>query len=96
MQTALVFETEKQLSEYGDKLSDGVKQPINDALHELKETHKNQDVAAIDVAMEKLNTAGRMPPEIYAAQQNAGADAGADADAGAGSGDTWVATPLMM
>lgn len=85
---SLVFETEKQLSEYGDKLSDGVKQPINDALHELKEAHKNQDVAAIDVAMEKLNTAWQnASQEIYAAQQNAGADAGADADAGAGSGD---------
>lgn len=81
---SLVFETEKQLSEYGDKLSDGVKQPINDALHELKEAHKNQDVAAIDVAMEKLNTAWQnASQEIYAAQQNAGADA----DAGAGSGD---------
>ncbi|HPR29366.1 MAG TPA: molecular chaperone DnaK, partial [Chitinophagales bacterium] len=85
---SLVFETEKQLSEYGDKLSDGVKQPINDALHELKEAHKNQDVAAIDMAMEKLNTAWQnASQEIYAAQQNAGADAGADADAGAGSGD---------
>ena len=85
---SLVFETEKQLSEYGDKLSDGVKQPINDALHELKEAHKNQDVAAIDVAMEKLNTAWQnASQEIYAAQQNAGPDAGADADAGAGSGD---------
>lgn len=81
---SLVFETEKQLSEYGDKLSDGVKQPINDALHELKEAHKNQDVAAIDMAMEKLNTAWQnASQEIYAAQQNAGADA----DAGAGSGD---------
>ncbi len=82
---SLVFETEKQLSEYGDKLSDGVKQPINDALHELKEAHKNQDVAAIDMAMEKLNTAWQnASQEIYAAQQNAGPDAGADADAGSG------------
>ncbi|MEZ5050832.1 MAG: molecular chaperone DnaK [Chitinophagales bacterium] len=83
---SLVFETEKQLSEYGDKLSDGVKQPINDALNELKEAHKNQDIAAIDAAMEKLNTAWQnASQEIYAAQQNAGPEAGADP--GAGSGD---------
>jgi molecular chaperone DnaK len=37
----MIFETEKQLNEFGDKLSDGAKQPIQDALNELREAHKN-------------------------------------------------------
>jgi molecular chaperone DnaK len=66
----LVFETEKQMTEYGDKLSDAVKKPIEDALTELKEAHKNQDIPAIDAAMEKLNQAWQnASQEIYAAQQ---------------------------
>lgn len=68
----MIFETEKQLSEFGDKLSDAVKQPIQDALNELREAHKAQDVAACDAATEKLNTAwNNASQEMYAAQQNA-------------------------
>jgi molecular chaperone DnaK len=68
----MIFETEKQLSEFGDKLSEAVKQPIQDALNELREAHKAQDVAACDAATEKLNTAwNNASQEMYAAQQNA-------------------------
>jgi molecular chaperone DnaK len=72
---SLIFETEKQLTEFGDKLSDGVKQPITDALDRLKEAHKNQDLTAVEAAMEQLNTAWQnASQEIYNAQQQAGAD----------------------
>ncbi|MBK9506739.1 MAG: molecular chaperone DnaK [Bacteroidetes bacterium] len=76
----MIFETEKQLNEFGDKLSDGAKQPIQDALNELREAHKSQDIAACDAATEKLNTAwNNASQEMYAAQQQAQPDAGAGA-----------------
>ena len=78
---AMIFETEKQLNEFGAKLSDGNKKPIEEALEELRNAHKAQDVAACDAALEKLNAAwNNASQEIYAAQQNAQAnpDAGAD------------------
>ncbi len=66
----MIFETEKQLAEFGDKLSDATKQPIQDALNELREAHKAQDVSACDAAIEKLNTAwNNASQEMYAAQQ---------------------------
>ncbi len=87
----LVFETEKQLAEYGDKLSDGIKQPIEEALNSLKEAHKNEDLSAIDTAMEQLNQAWQnASQEMYAAQQSAEADpnaAGGTADNEASTDD---------
>ncbi len=66
----MIFETEKQLSEFGDKLSDATKQPIQDALNELREAHKAQDATACDAAIEKLNAAwNNASQEMYAAQQ---------------------------
>ncbi|OYT10836.1 MAG: molecular chaperone DnaK [Bacteroidetes bacterium 4572_112] len=77
---ALVFQTEKQLKEYGDKLSDDKKAPIEEALASLKEVHKNQDVDGIDREMEKLNEAWKAASdEMYKATQEAGAQPGADA-----------------
>jgi molecular chaperone DnaK len=52
----LIFQTEKQLKEFGDKLPADKKGPIEEALTKLKEAHKNQDVAAIDAATTELNT----------------------------------------
>jgi len=52
---SLIFNTEKQLKEFGDKLPADKKQPIEDALAKLKDAHKAQDLAAIDVATEELN-----------------------------------------
>ena len=84
----LVFETEKQLAEYGDKLSDGIKQPIKDALNSLKEAHKNEDLAGIDTAMEQLNQAWQnASQEMYAAQQSAEAEPNAAADTEASTDD---------
>ena len=52
---ALIFQTEKQLKEYGDKLPADKKSEIEGALESLRKAHKSQDVAAIDSAMEQLN-----------------------------------------
>ncbi|MEK6478715.1 molecular chaperone DnaK [Catalinimonas sp. 4WD22] len=95
---SLIFQTEKQLKEFGDKLSEGNKKPIEEALAELKEAHSKQDLDAIDAAMNKLNSAWQnASQEMY---QAAGADqagaaggpegaqpGGGDANAGSADGD---------
>jgi molecular chaperone DnaK len=53
---ATIFQTEKQLKEFGDKLPADKKGPIEDALNKLKEAHKAEDLDAIDAAMNELNT----------------------------------------
>ncbi len=78
---SLIFQTEKQVKEYGDKLSDGNKTAIDGALTKLKEAHAAQDIAGIDAGMEALNNAWQAASqEIYSAQQAAG---GAEAAQGA-------------
>ncbi len=80
----LVFSTEKQLKEYGDKIPADKKEAIETAVADLKEAHKAQDIAKIDAASETLNTAWQAASQdIYAAQQAAGGAEGATADAGA-------------
>lgn len=75
---SLIFQTEKQLKDYGDKISADKKAPIETALNKLKEAHKLQDIAAIDTAMTEMNTAWTAASEeIYKAQQAAGGTAGA-------------------
>jgi molecular chaperone DnaK len=84
----LIFQTDKQLKEYGDKLSDGNKANINSALEGLKSAHTAQDIAGIDGAMENLNKAWEAASqEIYNATQGAGTNPGATADAGTANGD---------
>jgi molecular chaperone DnaK len=86
---SLIFQTEKQMSEYGDKIPEDKKGAIDTALAELKEAHKLQDIAQIDTALEKMNTAWQAASQdIYAAsQEGAAADPGAaTADAGAKDG----------
>ncbi|CAM3282502.1 molecular chaperone DnaK [Empedobacter stercoris] len=83
---ALIFQTEKQLTEYGDKIPADKKQPIEEALTEVKSAHAAQDIAAIDASMEKLNTAwNAASQEIYAAM-NEGQQGGAQAQPGADQG----------
>lgn len=53
---ALIFQVEKQLKEYGDKLPADKKAPIEDALKELKDAHSRQDIPAVEAASAKLNT----------------------------------------
>ena len=67
----MIFQTEKQLKEYGDKLSDDKKKPIEDALEGLKKAHESKDLAAIDSAMETINTAWTAASEeMYKATQD--------------------------
>jgi len=67
---AMIFQTEKQLKEYGDKLSEDKKKPIEEALKELKEVHEKKDVKLIDPAMEKINNAWKAASEeMYKATQ---------------------------
>lgn len=53
---ALIFQTEKQLKDYGDKLPADKKSEIEGAVEQLKNAHKSQDINAIDAAMNKLNS----------------------------------------
>ncbi len=83
---SLIFQTEKQLKEFGDKLSDGNKTALNEGLEKLKEAHKSQDLAAIDAAMNTLNTAWQAASqEMYAAGADGGAQPGAGSGAEAGT-----------
>ena len=67
----MIFQTEKQLKEYGDKLSDDKKKPIEDALEGLKKAHESKDLAAIDAAMETINAAWTAASEeMYKATQD--------------------------
>ena len=69
---SMIFQTEKQLKEFGDKLPTDKKAPIESALQELKEAHKAQDVTRINSAIEKLNNVFQAASqEMYNAQQNA-------------------------
>lgn len=78
---SMIFQTEKQLKEYGDKLSDDNKSKINGALEELKKAHQSQDLAAIDAALEGMNKAWEgAAQEMYAAT---GGQPGAEGAAGA-------------
>ena len=85
---SLIFQTEKQLKEYGDKIPADKKAPIEEALGELKKAHEAKDIAGIDAAMEKLNTVFQAASQdIYNAQQAAGAEGGAEAGAPEGASE---------
>ncbi len=78
---SLIFQTEKQLKEYGEKLSEGNKTAINGALEKLREAHKTQDVTSIDNAMNALNAAWQVASqEMYQGGAQAGAQPGAGAN----------------
>ncbi len=80
----MIFQTEKQLKELGDKLPADKKAPIESALAKLKDAHKAQDIAAIDAAMNELNTAFHAASQdMYNASQQGGA--AQDPNAGAGN-----------
>ena len=71
----MVFQTEKQLKEFGDKIPAEKMAPINEALENLKKAHAEQDVDACKAGLETLNTAFQAASqEMYAAQQEAGGD----------------------
>jgi molecular chaperone DnaK len=81
---SLIFQTEKQLKEYGDKIPADKKKPIEDALAKLKEAHKNQDVDAIETAMNELNTVFQAASQdMYNAANAQGGAQGGPEEAGA-------------
>ncbi|MGO3237723.1 MAG: Hsp70 family protein, partial [Psychroflexus halocasei] len=78
---AMIFQTESQLKEFGDKLSDDKKKPVEDALEELKKAHETKELDQITPALEKLNEEWtKVSEEMYKAQ--------ADAQGGAQEGAT--------
>jgi molecular chaperone DnaK len=73
---SLVFQTEKQLKEFGDKISEANRGPIDSALEDLKKAHAEQDVEGCKAGIEKLNNAFQAASqEMYAQQGDAGAQA---------------------
>ena len=84
---SLIFQTEKQLKEFGDKIPADKKAPIETALETLKVAHQAQDVTQVEIALAAMNTAWTAASEeIYKAQQGgaaAGPDAGAQSEASA-------------
>ena len=82
---SMIFQTEQQLQELGDKIPADKKAPIESALSALKDAHKAQDLAAIDKAMAELNTAFQAASaQMY---QQSGAQPGAGAGAQSGPQD---------
>ena len=80
---SLIFQTDKQLKEFGDKISEEKKKPIQDALEALREAHKNEKVDELDQKMEDLNNAWQAASqEMYNAQQQAGGQAAGGEQAG--------------
>jgi molecular chaperone DnaK len=69
----MIFTTEKQLKEFGDKLPADKKPAIEAALGKLKEAHKAQDIDAIDKALAELNSVWQIASEeMYKTAQNSG------------------------
>jgi molecular chaperone DnaK len=85
---AMIFQTEKQLSEFGDKLSDDKKKPIQDALEALKKAYEAKDAEAITPALDSINEGWKnASEEMYKAQADQAGAAEPQADAGAQSGE---------
>ena len=75
----MIFQTEKQLKDFGDKLSKDKKEPIEKALAELKKAHESKELDAIKPALDALNEAWKAASEeMYKAQQEKGAQNKAD------------------
>ena len=85
---SMVFQTEKNLKDYGDKISPDKRAAIESALSALKEAHKSQDITAIDKAMEQMNSAWHAASEDMAkATQQPSGETGSTGN-GSGQGST--------
>ena len=74
---AMIFQTEKQLKEFGDKLSEDKKKPIEEALEDLKKAYETKEVETIQPALDKINEAWKVASEeMYKAQAEAGQQPG--------------------
>mgnify|MGYP001793268492 CR=1 FL=1 len=86
---SMIFQTEKQLSEFGDKLSDDKKKPIEEALEELKKAYGTKDLGVIEPALTKINEAWKTASEeMYKAQAEAAQGAAGAEPTGASSAGT--------
>ncbi len=85
---SMIFQTENQLKEFGEKLSDDKKAPIEAALTELKAAYETKDVAVIAPVLEKINEAWKVASEEMYKAQAEGQGAPADANANAGAEET--------
>ena len=75
---AMIFQTEKQLSEFGDKISEDNKKPVEEALEELKKAYETKEVETIQPALDKINEAWKAASEeMYKAQADAQQEGGA-------------------
>ena len=78
---AMIFQTEKQLSEFGDKISEDNKKPVEEALEELKKAYETKEVETIQPALDKINEAWKAASEeMYKAQADAQQEGGAPAE----------------
>jgi molecular chaperone DnaK len=85
----LIFQTEKQIKEFGDKLPADKKPELESALNTLKDAHKSQDVPSIDAAITSLNAIWQAATqEMYQSGQAGDPNAGQDPNAGGQSGNT--------
>lgn len=85
----LIFQTEKQIKEFGDKLPADKKPQLESALNTLKDAHKSQDVPSIDAAITSLNAIWQAATqEMYQSGQTGDSNAGQDPNAGGQSGNT--------
>jgi molecular chaperone DnaK len=85
----LIFQTEKQIKEFGDKLPADKKPALESALNELKEAHKSQDIPSIDAAITGLNAIWQAATqEMYQGGQAGDPNAGQDPNTGGQSGNT--------
>lgn len=94
---SMIFQTEKQLKEFGDKIPAAQKGEIEGALSELKEAHEKQNVDAIDGLVEKVNAAwAAVPPEAFQGGAGAGAEQpqGGTTDSGKGGKDDGEVTDV--
>ena len=77
---AMIFQTEKQLSEFGDKISEDNKKPVEEALEELKKAYETKEVETIQPALDKINEAWKAASEeMYKAQADAQQEGGSPA-----------------
>ena len=88
----MIFQTEKQLNEFGDKISADKKKPIEDALEELKKAYESKELDVIQPALDRINEAWKAASEEMYKAQAEGAQAGASngqetAGSEAGEGD---------
>lgn len=84
----LIFSTEKQLKEYGDKIPAEKKSTIESALTKLRDAHKSQDLSAIDAATAEMNTAWQATSADMYAQGQPGAEQGGAEGSAGGNGQT--------